>query len=81
MACQVHEGKEKVAELRGESRLGGACPDQFADFLTSMKFVNEVATAAGLTKSMLSKVESGAAYPSVAALVRIAEALGTTVAS
>ena len=37
--------------------------------------------AAGLTKSMVSKVESGAASPSVAALARLAEALGTKVSS
>ena len=41
----------------------------------------EIATACGLTKSMLSKIESGTAYPSVAAMVRIAEALGTNVSS
>jgi len=49
--------------------------------LQQTKTQAEVATAAGLTKSMLSKVESGAAYPSVAALVRIAGSLGTNVAS
>lgn len=37
VACQVHEGKEKVAELRGESRFGGTCPDQFADFLVNLR--------------------------------------------
>lgn len=41
----------------------------------------EIAAAADLTKSMVSKIESGAAYPSVAALARIAEALGTNVSS
>lgn len=41
----------------------------------------QIAAAAGLTKSMVSKIESGAAYPSVAALARIAAALGTGVSS
>jgi transcriptional regulator with XRE-family HTH domain len=41
----------------------------------------EIAAAAGLTKSMVSKIESGAASPSVAALARLAEALGTNVSS
>lgn len=39
----------------------------------------EVAAASDLTKSMLSKIEAGAAFPSVAALVRVAAALGTNV--
>jgi transcriptional regulator with XRE-family HTH domain len=41
----------------------------------------DVAQVCELTKSMLSKVEKGIAYPSVAALVRIAHALGTTVSA
>lgn len=45
------------------------------------KTQSEIASAAGLTKSMVSKIESGAAYPSVAALARIAEALGTNVSN
>ena len=42
---------------------------------------SEIAAAAGLTKSMLSKIESGTAYPSVAAMARIAAALGAGVSA
>lgn len=48
--------------------------------LRQMRTQAEIAALCGLTKSMLSKVESGTAYPSVAAMVRLAEALGTSVA-
>ena len=39
----------------------------------------EIATRAGFTKSLLSKIESGQVVPPVATLIKIAEALGTSV--
>ncbi len=41
--------------------------------------VEEVATASGLSKSMISKIENNKAIPSVAALVKIASSLGVNV--
>jgi len=41
----------------------------------------DVATACGFTKSMLSKIESNAVTPAVASLVKIADALGATLAT
>lgn len=41
----------------------------------------EIATACGFTKSLLSKIESNAVTPPVATLVKIAKALGSTVSA
>lgn len=41
----------------------------------------EVAEACGFTKSLLSKIEAGATQPPVATLVRIADALGTSLSA
>lgn len=41
----------------------------------------DIASACHLTKSMMSKIESGSVYPSVASLARIAAALGTNVSA
>jgi transcriptional regulator with XRE-family HTH domain len=41
----------------------------------------EIATAAGFTKSLLSKIESNSVTPPVATLVKIARALGTSVSA
>lgn len=41
----------------------------------------EIAKSAGFTKSLLSKIESGQVVPPVATLIKIAEALGTSVSS
>jgi len=43
--------------------------------------VQEIAEASELSKSMISKIENNKAVPSVAALVKIAKALGTTISS
>lgn len=49
--------------------------------LQQVRTQKEIAKACGFTKSMLCKIESGAAYPSVAALVRLASVLGTNMAA
>ena len=41
----------------------------------------EIANSAGFSKSLLSKIESGAVIPPIATLVKIAEALGSDVSS
>lgn len=43
--------------------------------------MQEIAEASDLSKSMISKIENNKAVPSVAALVKIAKALGTTISS
>jgi len=49
--------------------------------ITQKRTVQEIAEASELSKSMISKIENNKAIPSVAALVKIAKALGTTISS
>jgi transcriptional regulator with XRE-family HTH domain len=43
--------------------------------------LQEIADTCGFTRSLLSKIETGKVYPPIATLVKIAGALGTTVAA
>jgi transcriptional regulator with XRE-family HTH domain len=43
--------------------------------------MQEIAEASDLSKSMISKIENNKAVPSVAALIKIAQALGTSISS
>jgi transcriptional regulator with XRE-family HTH domain len=43
--------------------------------------IQEISDKCGLSKSMISKIETNNVFPSVATLVKLAEALGTNVAS
>jgi transcriptional regulator with XRE-family HTH domain len=47
--------------------------------LSQNRTMQEIAEASDLSKSMISKIESNKAVPSVAALVKIATTLGTTI--
>jgi Predicted transcriptional regulators len=47
--------------------------------LSQRRTIQEIADVCGLSKSMVSKIETGAVIPSVATLVKIAKALGTNV--
>ncbi len=49
--------------------------------VTQGRTMQEIAEASDLSKSMISKIESNKAVPSVAALVKIAKALGTSISS
>jgi transcriptional regulator with XRE-family HTH domain len=49
--------------------------------ITQGRTMQEIAEASDLSKSMISKIENNKALPSVAALVKIAKALGTTISS
>jgi transcriptional regulator with XRE-family HTH domain len=49
--------------------------------ITQKRTMEEIARASDLSKSMISKIENNKAIPSVAALVKIARALGTTISS
>jgi transcriptional regulator with XRE-family HTH domain len=49
--------------------------------ITQKRTMQEIAEASDLSKSMISKIENNKAIPSVAALVKIAKALGTTISS
>lgn len=47
--------------------------------LSQRRTIQEIATVCGLSKSMVSKIETNAVIPSVATLVKIAKALGINV--
>jgi transcriptional regulator with XRE-family HTH domain len=47
--------------------------------LSQNRTMQEIAEASDLSKSMISKIENNKAVPSVAALVKIAKSLGTTI--
>ncbi len=47
--------------------------------LSQRRTIQEIADVCGLSKSMVSKIETNAVVPSVATLVKIAKALGTNV--
>jgi len=47
--------------------------------ITQKRTMQEIAEASALSKSMISKIENNKAIPSVAALVKIAKSLGTTI--
>lgn len=47
--------------------------------ITQNRTMQEIAEASDLSKSMISKIENNKTVPSVAALVKIASALGTNV--
>jgi transcriptional regulator with XRE-family HTH domain len=49
--------------------------------ITQKRTLQEIAEASDLSKSMISKIENNKSVPSVAALVKIAKALGTTISS
>lgn len=49
--------------------------------ITQNRTLQEIAEACDLSKSMISKIENNKTVPSVAALVKIAKALGTTISS
>jgi transcriptional regulator with XRE-family HTH domain len=49
--------------------------------ITQKRTMQEVAEASDLSKSMISKIESNKTIPSVAALVKIAKSLGTSISS
>jgi len=49
--------------------------------ITQKRTMEEIANASDLSKSMISKIESNKTTPSVAALVKIAKALGTNISS
>ena len=49
--------------------------------INQKRTMQEIAEASELSKSMISKIESNKAIPSVAALVKIAKALGTNISS
>src|SRR5688500_6199891 len=49
--------------------------------INQKRTMQEIAKASELSKSMISKIESNKAVPSVAALVKIAKALGTSISS
>lgn len=49
--------------------------------ITQKRTMQEIAEASELSKSMISKIENNRAVPSVAALVKIATALGTNISS
>lgn len=49
--------------------------------ISQKRTVFEIAEASELSKSMISKIENNKAIPSVAALVKIAQALGTNISS
>ena len=49
--------------------------------ITQKRTMQEIAEASDLSKSMISKIENNKAVPSVAALVKIAKSLGTTISS
>ncbi len=48
---------------------------------TQKRTMQEIAEASELSKSMISKIENNKTVPSVAALVKIAKALGTNISS
>ena len=47
--------------------------------ISQKRTMQEIAAACDLSKSMISKIENNKAVPSVAALVKIATALGTNI--
>ena len=49
--------------------------------ISQKRTMQEIAEASDLSKSMISKIENNKTVPSVAALVKIAKALGTTISS
>jgi transcriptional regulator with XRE-family HTH domain len=49
--------------------------------ITQNRTMQEIAEASDLSKSMISKIENNKTVPSVAALVKIAKALGTNISS
>ncbi len=49
--------------------------------ITQNRTMQEIAEASDLSKSMISKIESNKTVPSVAALVKVAKALGTSISS
>src|SRR5687768_2333002 len=49
--------------------------------ITQNRTMQEIAEASDLSKSMISKIENNKTVPSVAALVKIAGALGTNISS
>ena len=49
--------------------------------ITQNRTMQEIAEASDLSKSMISKIENNKAVPSVAALIKIAKALGTSISS
>jgi transcriptional regulator with XRE-family HTH domain len=49
--------------------------------MAQKRTMQEIAEASELSKSMISKIENNKAVPSVAALVKIAKSLGTTISS
>ena len=49
--------------------------------ISQNRTMQEIAESSDLSKSMISKIENNRAVPSVAALVKIAKALGTTISS
>ncbi|MEO7769112.1 MAG: XRE family transcriptional regulator [Ferruginibacter sp.] len=49
--------------------------------ISQMRTMQEIAEASDLSKSMISKVENNKTIPSVAALVKIAKALGTNISN
>lgn len=49
--------------------------------ITQNRTLQEIAEASDLSKSMISKIENNRAIPSVAALVKISKALGTSISS
>ncbi len=49
--------------------------------ITQGRTIQEVAEASDLSKSMISKIENNKAVPSVAALVKISKALGTSISN
>lgn len=49
--------------------------------VTQKRTMQEIAEASDLSKSMISKIENNKTVPSVAALVKIAKALGTNISS
>lgn len=49
--------------------------------ISQKRTMQEVAEACDLSKSMISKIENNKAIPSVAALIKIAKALGTNISS
>jgi transcriptional regulator with XRE-family HTH domain len=49
--------------------------------ITQKRTMQEIAEASDLSKSMISKIENNKTVPSVAALVKIAKALGTNISS
>src|SRR5215210_5465064 len=49
--------------------------------LNQKRTLQEIADASELSRSMISKIETSKTIPSVAALVKVAQALGTTISS